>query len=290
MALATLRVHRTSALRALSFRFAVRSGDEALVRHLDGLLAALRVGTATDDVDHLYTLQRAPGGVDVWRDDEPMARRVAPSEVAAWVVWDVNRSAAGCSGEHLLFHAAALDADGAGLLLPGASGSGKSTLAAALAGFGLGYLSDELVALDLTREWLLPYPKPISLKAGSFGLLGHLVPCEADRSASAAPWEAQEWQVAVGDEAGLPLGRPCRPRLVVSPRYRRGASTEVYPMNETEAFFSLAAHAVNAGAHGARGTVALAGLAVTCVCASVTFSDLDSACRAILEMADDLER
>jgi hypothetical protein len=283
-----LPTYRTPSLRALSFRFAVRSDDDALGRHVDGLLSGLRDGHTSDDVGHWYALATTPSGVDVWRDDEPVARGVALSDVAGWVVWDVNRSAAETSGEHLLFHAAALEADGAGLLLPAVSGSGKSTIAAALSGFGLGYLSDELVALDLAGGSLLPYPKPISLKAGSFGLLGHLGPSEAQNFADAALFGAREWQVAVGDGAGLPLGRPCVPRLVVTPRYRRGAPTDVRPMNETEAFFSLAAHTVNAGTHGARGTVALAGLAATCVCASVTFSDLDDACRAILELVDDL--
>jgi hypothetical protein len=100
----------------------------------------------------------------------------------------------------------------------------------------------------------------------------------------------REWQVAVGHGAGLPLGRPCAPRLLVAPRYRRASPTVVQSMSETEAFFSLAAHTVNADSHGARGTVALAGLAATCVGASVTFSDLDEACRAILDLVDGLAR
>jgi hypothetical protein len=290
MTVDTLRAYRTPNLRALSFRFAVRSDDRALGQYLDGVLAGLRDGHVTDEVGHWYTLAAAPGAVDVWRDDEPVARGLAPSEVAGWVVWDVNRSAAEASGEHLLFHAAALEADGAGLLLPGVSGSGKSTLAAALAWSGLGYLSDELVALDLTGGLLVPYPKPISLKAGSFGLLGQLGPPAAHGPAAASLWGEREWQVAVGDRTGLPLGRPCPPRLVLTPRYRPGAPTVVQPMTETEAFFAVAAHAVNPAPHGARGTVAMAGLAATCACASITFSDLGDACRAVLELVDDLAR
>ncbi len=290
MTVDTLQAYRTPNLRALSFRFALRCDDRTLGRYLDGVLAGLRDGHVTDDVGHWYTLGSAPGGIDVWRDDEPVAHGLAPSDVAAWVVWDVNRSAAEASGEHLLFHAAALEVDGAGLLLPGVSGSGKSTLAAALAWSGFGYLSDELVALDLTTGMFVPYPKPISLKAGSFDLLGQLGPGAAHGSAAAALWGEREWQVAVGDRSGLPLGRPCPPRLVLAPRYRPGAPTVVRPMTETEAFFAVAAHAVNPALHGARGTVALAGLAATCLCASITFSDLDDACRAVLELVDDRVR
>lgn len=285
MVLDTPRLYRTPVLRALSFRFAVRSEDDDLGRHVDGLLRGLRDGDTGTDAEHWYTLCTQPDGIDVWRDDEPVARGVTPAAVAGWVVWDINRSAVEASGAHLLFHAAALEVDGAGLLLPGASGSGKSTLAAALASSGAGYLSDELVALDLAGGALVPYPKPISLKAGSFALLGHLGPGGGRDGEALHPqfWGEREWQVAVGEGAGLPLGRRCQPRVVVAPRYRPGAPTVVHPMTETEAFFSVAANTVNLTAHGARGAAALADLAASCVCVSLTFSDLHDACRAIGE-------
>jgi hypothetical protein len=275
----------TAVLRALSFRFAVRSDDADLVRHVEGLLCGLRDDAAGTEAEHWYTLCTHSDGIDVWRDDEPVALGVTAAAVAAWVVWDINRSAVESSGEHLLFHAAALEVDGSGLLLPGASGSGKSTLAAALATEGAGYLSDELVALDLNSGALVPYPKPISLKSGSFALLAHLGPGE--RAVRASFWGEREWQVAVGEQAGLPLGRPCPTRLVMAPHYRPGAPTVVQPMTETEAFFSVAAHAVNLGPHGARGTAMLAELASNCRCVSLIFSDLGDACRTIGRWVDE---
>jgi hypothetical protein len=288
MVLGTRPLYRTPALRALSFRFAVRSDDDDLGRHVDALLCGLRDGDGGAEVEHSYTLCTQPDGIDVWRDDEPVVRGVRAAAVAGWVVWDINRSAAEASGEHLLFHAAALEFDGVGLLLPGASGSGKSTLAAALASSGAGYLSDELVAVDLTSGALVPYPKPISLKSGSFALLRHLGPGEGPEGdiARTTFWGEREWQVAVGARAGLALGRHCLPRVVVAPRYRPGAPTVVRPLTETEAFFSVAAHAINLAPHGARGTGVLAELAATCLCASLTFSDLDDACRAIGELVE----
>ena len=128
-------------------------------------------------------------------------------------MWDVNRSAAEASGEHLLFHAGALDAGGTGVLLPGTSGSGKSTLTAGLARAGLGYLTDELAALDLRSGQLLPYPKPITLKAGSFAVLPELDP-DAGRSpglgTGAGRWAGEEWQVAVGGDTGRRVGAGVR--------------------------------------------------------------------------------
>src|SRR5262249_7165319 len=111
------------------------------------------------------------GRVDVRRDGGFIAHAVRPGDAVGAVVGDVNRSAAETSGQHLLFHAGALDAGGTGILVPAASGSGKSTLVAGLAQAGLGYLTDELAALDLASDELLPYAKPITVKPGSFEIV-----------------------------------------------------------------------------------------------------------------------
>ncbi len=130
--------------------------------------AGLRLEPDRGPVEHWYSLTASVGGAgtfDVVRDDELLAQDQRAGDALGWVVWDVNRSAAAASGAHLLFHAGALEADGAGVLLPGTSGSGKSTLTAGLVTrAGLGYLTDELAALDLRRGLLLPYAKPITVK------------------------------------------------------------------------------------------------------------------------------
>ena len=160
---------RTLNCSALSYDFALRCDDDRLLRRADAILAGLRARDQAAPVEHLYTLTAAgAAGVDVARDGEPLALDQSPGDALGWVVWDVNRSAAEASGAHLLFHAGALEAGGTGVLVPGASGSGKSTLVAGLARAGLGYLTDELAALDLAHGQLLPYAKPITLKAGSF--------------------------------------------------------------------------------------------------------------------------
>ncbi len=256
-------MHRTLSLHGLSYRFAVRCDDERLGRHVDALLAGLLAPERAAPVDHWYTLTVATGRctVDVTRDGEPLALDQCPGDALEWLVWDVNRSAAEASGHHLLFHAGALDADGIGVLLPGASGSGKSTLVAGLARAGLGYLTDELAALDLTQGELLPYAKPITVKAGSFAVLADMDPL---RDGVPGPGPGEEWQVPVGADTGRRLGRPCAPGLVIVPRYVAGAATRVTPLSDTEAFFYLALHAVNLLPHGAAGGVAVGRLAAQC--------------------------
>jgi HprK-related kinase A len=278
--------HRTPNLSALSYRFAVRTESESLGRQLDALLAGLRDPVETAPVEHWYSLTAADasdGAVDVRRDGDELAHGQQPGDAMGWLVWDVNRAAAEAGGDHLLFHAGGIEADGTGVLLPGASGSGKSTLVAGLVRGGLGYLSDELVALNMATGRLMPYAKPITVKPGSFAVLSDMSP-DVCLEPGLGPWAGQEWQVAVGDGTGRRIGRPCVPGFVVLPRYDSGAETALTPLSETEAFFALAVNAVNLIHHGSEGTRALGRLAKRCRCFSLTVSDLDEACRLVLEL------
>jgi hypothetical protein len=282
VARARLAAQGSSSLRGLSFRFAVHSADERLQRRVDVLFAGLREPEAAP-VDHRYSLTRSAAGCgtfDVTRDDELLAQGQCAGDALGWVVWDVNRSAAAASDARLLFHAGALEADGAGILLPGTSGSGKSTLTAGLAQAGLGYLTDELAALDLDRGHLLPYAKPITLKRGSFAVLPDLHPDRAGHS-GAGPWTGEEWQVAMGGVTGRRVGRPCPPSLLIVPRYEPGGSTALTPLSDTEAFLSLALHAVNLLPHGVAGSAALGRVVAQSACYSLTMSDLDEACALV---------
>jgi hypothetical protein len=291
-------VYRSPAMRGLSYRFAVRSDDERLGCQADSLLRSLRDDTSASPVEHWYSLTTSSRNrhvedvaVDAWRDDELLARDQRPGDALGWIVWDVNRSAAEQSaGDALLLHAGALNVRGAGVLLPGASGSGKSTLVAALAGgrLGLDYLTDELVALDLARGQLVPYPKPITLKAGSFGVLPGLHP-DRDASLGARPWDGAQWQVTVGEGTSRRVGRACAPAFVVVPRYDAAATTSLTPLTQTEAFFSVALHAVNLLSLGAAGAVALGALVARCTCYALTVSDLDEACPLVTDRVCELD-
>jgi len=275
-------VHRTQTLNALSYRFALCTDDARLGRHLDALFAGLRDhdgGVA----DHWYSLAtKADDTVDVTRDGAMLARGVTAADAVGWVVWHVNRSAVEAGDHHLLLHAGALQADSRAVVLPGVSGSGKSTLCAGLAQAGLAYLSDELVALDLSTDQVLPYPKPVTVKAGSFEALADVgLRPHGDGDPDAGRWLGEEWQLAVGDGTGLRVGRSCPPGFVVVPRYVEGAVTSLSGLSDTEAFFALAANAVNLRAHAVRSTDALGRAVARCRCMALTFSDLDEACRLV---------
>lgn len=288
--------HCTPNLKALSFRFTVRCDDAVLGVHIDALLSSLReaedhaeepVHAVAEPSPHRYSVTSSPtrgGVVDVRRDDQLVQHEVAPRAAVGWLVWDINRLAAELSGEHLLFHSGGLEASGAGILVPAVSGSGKSTLTAGLTRAGLGYLSDELVALELPGAGLpagrlLPYPKPITVKPGSFGVLSDMAPAQLDGEGDG------EWQVPVGPGTGRRIGEPCEPVFVVVPRYDEAAATALVPMSETEAFFTLALHAVNLLPLGTIGSEALGALASQCACYTLTYSELDAACELVLGLA-----
>ncbi|HUE07008.1 MAG TPA: hypothetical protein VMP41_06245 [Acidimicrobiales bacterium] len=282
--------HCTQNLKALSYRFAVCCDDARLGTHISALLSSLRDADHPDEdavaepARHRYTLTASPerpGAVDVGRDGELVEPGLAPGVAVGWLVWDVNRLAAELSGEHLLFHSGGLEASGVGILVPAASGSGKSTLTAGLVRAGLGYLSDELVAVELDvagtgTDRLLPYPKPITVKPGSFGVLADMAPEVLEGEGDG------EWQVPVGEGTGRLVGGPCEPGFVIVPRYDPSAETALVRLSETEAFFTLALHAVNLLPHGPAGSEALGRLAARCACYALAFSDLDAACELVL--------
>jgi len=281
-------VHRTQNLSALSYRFAVRADDERLGCLADAVLAGLRDPRDAAPVEHWYSLtasDAALGTVDVTCDDSELALGQHPGDALGWVVWDVNRAAAEASGSHLLFHAGGVEAGGTGMLIPGASGSGKSTLVAGLVRAGLGYLTDELAALDMASGKLMPYPKPITVKSGSFAVLSDMDP-DVRRRPGHGPWAGEEWQLAVGEGTGRRVGGPCEAGFVVFPRYDATAETVLTPLSATQAFLALAVNAVNLIPHGSAGTRVLGRLAAQCRCFSLTVSDLDAACRLMLELVE----
>jgi hypothetical protein len=280
--------HCTPNLRALSYRFAVCCDDGALGRHIEALLSALcgpgEEEAVASDAPHRYTLTSGASGIlDLARDGELLCAGLRYPDAIDWLVWDVNRGAAEASEQHLLFHAGGLEAAGRGVLVPGPSGSGKSTLTAGLTRAGLDYLSDELVAFELATGLLLPYPKPITLKAGSFAALPELAPPADDPFDSESSAE-RERQVPVGAGTAQRVGVPCEAAFIVVPSYDPGGVTMLTPLTETEAFFTLALNAVNLIPHQTAGTEALGQLAAHCECFRLSFSDLEEACRLVVEL------
>ena len=76
----------------------------------------------------------------------------------------------------MLVHAGAVEWDGHAALFPAPMESGKTTLVAGLVRAGARYLSDEAAAIDPETLLVHPFPKSLTIGAGSWEVLADLAP------------------------------------------------------------------------------------------------------------------
>jgi energy-coupling factor transporter ATP-binding protein EcfA2 len=264
------RSRHTPTFQGLSFRFAARFTDSSLGDYVRSVFEPLEVRGFPD---HVYSVVTAePNRIDIYLDGALVACGSDAANAVEWLMWDLNQRVVRASSEHVLFHAAGVEANGRAVLLPGRSGSGKTTLAGALVHSGLAYLSDEVIALHKSRFEVLPYPRALVLKGDGFNPLFDLLP---------SPCPAR----FVAPRAIRPgaIGRPCPPRFVVFPRYSPGTPTSMKRVRPDSAFIQLVANTVNMSREGAEGVGAVAQVASRCACFELVTSDLDVACKRILD-------
>ncbi|RIQ13683.1 hypothetical protein [Jiangella rhizosphaerae] len=171
----------------------------------------------------------------------------------------------------LLFHAGAVERDGAAVLFPGESGTGKSTTVAACVRRGLGYLTDEMVALDLDTGAVRGWPRPIMLTPWALEAVG-LPAVAGDASGKVAVTCAELGGTVV--EAALPVAH------VVALR-RGAAATALTPMSAGDALTLLLQSSFNHYRHGAAAWVAVTALAERVQGWWLDAADVDSAAAAV---------
>jgi hypothetical protein len=278
-------VYRSSRLRALDFDFAVRTSNGTVGRFLGDLLRAFEV---PGEPSHIYSFidreQTPDGRYQVYRDGEVVSITTSPSSVLRHLFWDVNRNVVEGTRDLLLLHASAVERAGRAAVFPAPMGSGKTTLVTGLLQRGARYVTDEAVALDPSDLKIRPYAKPLSIESGSWDVLSDLRP-RVD--ASLEPFLEAGWYVppdAIHDDA---VASPCAPRLVISPRYERGARTELVQILRSEALVTLAENCFNITNFGPRRSMEiLARVVRSSRCYRLTVGDLGQACDAVLELMD----
>ena len=77
---------------------------------------------------------------------------------------------------HILIHAGAVSYGGEGIVLIGDSMHGKTTLVLELVRRGFRFLSDDIAALGRNDGWVYPYPRGLSIRAGTLELVGLSLP------------------------------------------------------------------------------------------------------------------
>ncbi|MCC5947004.1 MAG: hypothetical protein JJT89_00995 [Nitriliruptoraceae bacterium] len=233
---------------------------------------------------------RAPDGDHagvVLRDGAIIGGSTSLSVCFRTLVWGINRWVLDRAGhEHVLLHAGGVvDGDGAAVVLPGPSGTGKSTLTTGLLDRGLHYLSEEAVALDEDGT-VRGYPRPLAIDQGAWEVHAQHTPNRSPRQTS---YLEGQWHIRPSSLA--PVAERGRLVALVFPRYEEQAETRLELLGPSQALIE----ATNAtfGADGSDRVELwkvqrLARLLSDRPAFRLVSGDLDAACRAVLDVFEEL--
>ena len=203
--------------------------------------------------------------------------RVMPS-----IEREINQYLVNTLGDQSLLHASCVARRNRAIVFPATAGSGKTTLAAGLVERGCGYLTDELVILHKRSSSVVPFPKAMSLKEGSFRLFGQFGPDPT------GPEHDRVWYLDPERlRPGCVVKKPTPIGWVVLPHYEAGAKTRIKPLTVGETVLGLFENTVNIARHKQKGLDRLIKIAKKAPGHRLVFGDLDKACEAILGVVED---
>lgn len=179
-----------------------------------------------------------PDGDDVVfiTEDREIDRCAGLEHITAYTKMCLLLIALDRSADFCAVHAAALEAHGLGLLLPGRSQSGKSTLAAALAAAGFGFLGDDTIVLAADTLDARAVPFGISVKDGAWDILAARFPRLAGLPIHVRP-DGKRVRYLLPDALRLESRVPVK--WVVFPEYSAGADAELVPLSRPVALSQL---------------------------------------------------
>ncbi len=179
----------------------------------------------------------------------------------------------------LLLHAATLEKDGRALILTGESGSGKSTLSALLMAKGWRFLGDEFALINPDTGMAHPFPRPISLKNQSIGVMGAVLPKAAFGPLLSDTPKGEIRHLVPDSRALAAMAEPARPALILFPTF--GPGKAVRPVGQGEAFVRLTQASTNYVALGERGFDALTGLVAHTPAHAIDYPDTQTGLKLV---------
>lgn len=226
--------------------------------------------------------------VELWCDGSKPFDPFPHGSALPLLEWGVNFVVGTRMNHLLLLHAAVVEREGGALLLPATPGSGKSTLAAALSLRGWRLLSDEFGAYDPEVAAMRAILKPVGLKNESIEVIRAFSPEARIGPSFAGTRKGTVAHLAASprDVAGRSATAP--PRMVVLPRWRKGASTSLSPLSREQIFSAVAFNAFNYEVLGEAGFRAAIAITRACSGWQLEYSDLDDAIRAVESVFVDL--
>lgn len=247
-------------LRTGPFVTRIRTRLPDVARSVLDLYGHYEVASEGDFCDFHVCIRRPPGLRSLWRPQVEFAfegqepfNPLPGDQGFPLLEWGLNWCVYSNCHQYLIIHAAVLERAGGALLLPAPSGSGKSTLCAALALSGWRLLSDELALIAPREGWVLPNPRPVSLKNASIDVIQRFAPRLRLGSKVAETAKGVVAHFAAPPEAVDAASRPAPPRWIVLPRYVAGSPALLQPIDRAEALIALAENAFNYDVFGGAG-------------------------------------
>jgi Coenzyme PQQ synthesis protein D (PqqD) len=269
--------YRTTGCRAFEHRFSVATNLADVRDYVDYILRDLADPHPVSAPGYEVIATRNGTFVLRYRDDiVAVVDRV--DRALSTLLWHINTEAARMAvARGPVVHAAAAIRHRATVLMPAPQESGKTTTVAGLVRAGFDYLSDEAVAID--RHSLLPepFPKALSIDAGSWDVLADLRPDYSDQMVG-------QWQVPATAIRPDALGTPQPIRFVVIPTYEPGARTRLEPIARAETLVKVADSTFHFWDAPQRNLDVLAQMLRSASCYRLTLSDLGEGVRLINEL------
>ncbi|MFO1420762.1 MAG: HprK-related kinase A [Candidatus Competibacteraceae bacterium] len=216
---------------------------------------------------------------------EPFPRDTA----LPFLEWGLNWCVATRAHQYLMLHAGVVARKNQALILPAWPGSGKSTLSAALCQRGWRLLSDEFGLVRPKDGLLAPFPRLIALKNESIAVIRDFAPDAVLGPEYPKTRKGTVCHLRPPAESIARDQEPAKPRWIVFPQFKAGASMSLRSVEKTEAFVTLSGHSFNYDLIGLRGFKALTGLIDSCDCYRFEYGgDLEQAVAQLNALADGL--
>jgi HprK-related kinase A len=274
-------------------RIRVRTSLDELGRLIQRMYGAFPLMSDEGFFDVTASVERVAGLRRLWA---PQVRFVTDSQQPfepfpadthlPLLEWGLNFCLADRLNQHLLLHAGVVERNGVGIVIPGIPGTGKSTLTAALACRGFRLLSDEFGVVRLADVWLLPMVRPAALKNRSIEVIRAWAPDAALGPAFPKTRKGTVCHLAPPGDSVARRHTPVEPGLVVFPRYRQDAKTQVVPVSRARAFSRLAINSFNYQMLGPSAFEAVERIARKCECLELHYSDLAAAHETLVSMCE----
>lgn len=263
------------AYRALGHSFCVRSDLPEIASYVEAVFCEFRTDEAP--VVTYSVMDRRPrrsAAFALFADDERLGISRSQSRILATLLWHVNQEVVRRTDtRYVLWHASAAARDGVCVVMPAPMESGKTTTVAGLLRHGYQYLTDETVAVDSETLLVEPFPKALSVDRGSWPVLAELEP--------ALQLVEDQWQVPPRSIRSSIVAQSVRPRLIVAPRFQRGATTELLNLRRSQALMLVAQSTFRFVEDPKRNLEVSAQVVGGCDCYALVIGDLDDAVQQI---------